>query len=96
MTATKSKTFLCKTNIDAENKITVSDEEGNEISIVYKLIRVEAPNTYFIVSAECNGEYDGICIAGDSRRAEQIFITIVRNGVTPCVLSETFCDMISQ
>ena len=82
-------------SLEDEIEISLIKENGTPLKVAYRLIRLESPQKIFVITAESDGEYDGVCIAGDEVYAKRIFRSAVNNQVTPCVLSEVLRDMMA-
>lgn len=75
-------------NIEAEKRIALADESGREFLITYKLIEINLSTPIYVLTAECDGEVDGLFVGNDKNRANTVFSLASEHGVTPGFLAE--------
>ena len=83
----------CHVIIDSRGEILQKAENGALYLATYKLVRLELPESLFILVAELNGEYEGICLGKDPQNAQRIFSLVCEHGVMPGTLDETIRDI---
>ena len=90
----KKSSFLTA-RLENENEISVTKENEVSFKVLYRLICLESPRKIFVITAESDSEYDAVCITGDEIYAKSIFRSVIKNQVTPCVLTEVLRDMMA-